>query len=71
MCTTTIEKIRLKSFEIMCNIIHMEKWRKKLSEEGYFFKIYKTMGLDKIENKTLEKLSWMTTLICFHPDMIE
>jgi len=43
MCTTPIEKIRLKSFEIMCNIIHQEKWRKKLSEEGYFLKIYRVM----------------------------
>jgi hypothetical protein len=51
-------------------MIHQEKWRKKLSEEGYFFKTYKSLELDKVEEKTLEKLSWMTTLICFHPDMI-
>lgn len=29
------------------------------------------MQIGKIDDRTLEKLSWMTTLICFHPDMIE
>jgi hypothetical protein len=29
------------------------------------------MPIGKVDDKTLEKLSWMTTLICFHPDMIE
>lgn len=28
------------------------------------------MRIGSVDDKTLEKLSWMTTLICFHPDMI-
>ena len=55
----------------MCNMIHQNNWRKKLATQGYFKQVYASMEVTKIDEKTLEKLSWMTTLVCFHPDMIE
>jgi hypothetical protein len=70
MLSTHDEKIRLKSFEIMCNMIHVSKWRNKLAEQNYFKRVYEDMEISKTDEKTLEKLSWMTTLVCFHPDMI-
>jgi hypothetical protein len=68
---TTDEKNRLKAFEILCNLIQSAQHRKSLAKEGYFKQVYETMQIGKVDDKTLEKLSWMTTLICFHPDMIE
>ena len=71
MLHTSDEKLRLKSFEIMSNLIHVREWRKKLAEQGYFKDVYTKMEINKIDSKVVEKLSWMTTLVCFHQDMIE
>ena len=71
MLNTKDENIRLKAFEIMCNMIHVPEWRKKLAEQGYLKEVYTNMQIDKLGAKVVEKLSWMTTLVCFHPDMIE
>ena len=71
LLTTTDEKNKIKAFEILCNLIQSNSHRKKLAREGYFKQVYDTMQIGKVDDKTLEKLSWMTTLICFHPDMIE
>ena len=61
----------LKAFEILCNLIQSTQHRKKLAKENYFRRVYSEMPLSQIDEKTLERLSWMTTLICFQPDMIE
>lgn len=71
LLTTTDEKNKIKAFEILCNLIQSTSHRKKLASMGYFKQVYDTMQVGKVDDKTLEKLSWMTTLICFHPDMIE
>ena len=68
---TDDERNKLKSFEILCNLIHSDDQRKKLAEENYFAKVYSSFNQPKLDNRTMEKLSWMTTLICFYPDMIE
>lgn len=67
---TSDEKNKLKAFEILCNLIHSPQHRKKLANQHYFRQVYETMKIGTVDDKTLEKLSWMTTLICFHPDMI-
>ena len=61
----------LKAFEILCNLIQSTSHRKRLANQGYFKTVYETMRIGQIDEKTLERLSWMTTLICFHPDMID
>lgn len=68
---TSDEKNMLKAFEILCNLIQSTQHRKKLAKENYFRRVYSEMPLSQIDEKTLERLSWMTTLICFQPDMIE
>lgn len=71
LITTNDEKNKLKAFEILCNLIQSQTHRRRLAKEGYFRNVYEHMQIGKVDDKTLEKLSWMTTLICFHPDMIE
>jgi hypothetical protein len=34
-------------------------------------KIYENFDIHECNSKTLDKISWLTTLICFYPDMIE
>jgi hypothetical protein len=71
LLTTTDERNKLKAFEILCNLIHSPNHRKRLAKQGYFAQVYENLKIGTVDDKTLEKLSWMTTLICFHPDMIE
>ncbi|CDW78052.1 UNKNOWN [Stylonychia lemnae] len=68
---TDDERNKLKSFEILCNLIHSDIQRKKLAEQNYFQRVYDGFNQPKLDNRTMEKLSWMTTLICFYPDMID
>jgi len=70
MLKTKDAKCKLKAFEIMCNMVHTTSLRKKLSSNGYFRQAYSAMDINKIDSAVLEKLSWMTTLVCFHSDMI-
>ena len=42
-----------------------------MANENYFSKVYESFVGTKLDNRTLEKISWMTTLICFYPDMID
>lgn len=71
LLNTNDERNKLKAFEILCNLIHSPNHRKRLAQQGYFKQVYDTMKIGSVDEKTLEKLSWMTTLICFHPDMID
>jgi hypothetical protein len=68
---TDDERNKLKSFEIMCNLIHSDEQRNKMANENYFKRVYQGIKNEKLDNRTLEKISWMTTLICFYPDMID
>jgi hypothetical protein len=51
-------------------MVHTTSLRKKLANNGYFRQAYAAMDINRIDTSVLEKLSWMTTLICFHFDMI-
>lgn len=42
-----------------------------MAKDAYFKQVYESLSIGKVDDKILEKLSWMTTLICFHPDMID
>jgi hypothetical protein len=64
------DRNRLKAFEILANLVHSEEWRTKLSNEGYLKRVFDEFS-QKGDRYTLDKLSWMTTLICFYPDMID
>jgi len=70
MIKTKDTKCKLKAFEIMCNMVHTTSLRKKLANSGYFKQAYTAMDINKIDSNVLEKLIWMTTLVCFHFDMI-
>jgi len=62
---------KLMIFDILCNLINHEQHRAKLANQGYLAKIYQSMRIGEIDDKTLTKLSWLTTLICYHNDMLE
>lgn len=68
---TSDEKNMMKAFEILCNLIQNTAFRKKLAAQGYFKIVYESMRIGTVDEKTLEKLSWMTTLICFNYDLID
>ena len=45
-------------------------YRAKLRDKGYIRDIYNSIFLDKIEERRLEKVSHLTTLVAFHADML-
>lgn len=72
LLTTDDERNKLKSLEILSNLIHSEDHRLRLANENYLKRIYQTFSnAAKADNRTLEKVSQMTTLVCFYPDMID
>ena len=71
MLKTTDEQNKLMAFDILCHLVNSDSHRKKLAKEGYFKNIYLTMRIGEVDEKTLVKLSWLTSLICFHNDMLE
>ena len=70
MLRTKDNKNKLKGLEIMSNMVHTTSLRKKLANNGYFRQVYSSIDPNRADPVVLEKLSWMTTLVCFHPDMI-
>ena len=42
-----------------------------MREGGYIRQIYESVNLEKIEERKLEKVSHMTTLLTFHSDMLQ
>ena len=71
MLKTPDEQNKLMSFDILCHLVNSDPHRKKLAKEGYLKQIYQTMRIGEVDDKTLVKLSWLTSLICFHQDMVE
>jgi len=45
-------------------------YRAKLRDKDYIKHIYESVYLDKIEERKLEKISHLTTLVAFHSDML-
>lgn len=69
---TDDERNKLKSIEILANLVHSEEHRLKLANEDYLKRVYSTFSVPaKADNRSLEKISQMTTLVCFYPDMID
>jgi len=69
---TDDERNKLKSIEILANLIHSEEHRLKLANENYLKRVYANFSVPaKADNRSLEKISQMTTLVCFYPDMID
>ena len=52
---TQDEKNKIKSFEILCNLIHSSVHRKKLASQNYFKQVYANLRIGEIDDKTLAK----------------
>ena len=67
------EQNTLMSYDIVCNLLKDDKYRAKLRDKNYiraiFDQVMKT--LDYIDERRLEKVSHMVTLIAFHSDMLQ
>ena len=61
----------LNALDIVCNLTNNEEYRHRLATGGYYEKIYANMEITEIDEKRVEKLSHMTTLICYHTDMLD
>ncbi len=69
---TDDQETKIKSLEILSNLIHSEEQRLRLAKNDYLKKFYEAYQSDKqVSERILENISWLTTLICFYPDMIE
>jgi hypothetical protein len=55
---TDDERNKLKSIEILANLVHSEEHRLKLANEDYLKRVYSTFSTpSKADNRTLEKIS--------------
>jgi hypothetical protein len=61
---------KMNALETLSNLIHSEEHRLKLANDEYFKRVFDTFT-PRTDNRTLEKISQMITLICFYPDMID
>ena len=68
MMTTDERDVKENSFRILQNLIHHEEHRLRLANNDYLKKIYEKFKGDK---QVSEKISWLTTLLSFYPDMIK
>jgi len=71
MLSSQDEQNSLQAFDIMCNLIMHTEYRGRIRDKGYLNQIYESINLEKIEVSKLEKISHMTTLIAYHPDMLQ
>ena len=71
MLTSSDESNTLQAYDIICNLMMNDDYRAKMREGGYIRQIYESVNLEKIEEKKLEKVSHMTTLLAFHTDMLQ
>ena len=61
----------LQAYDIVCNLMMNDDYRARLRDNGYIKQIYEYINLERIEEKKLEKVSHLTTLVSFHPDMLQ
>ena len=71
MLGTADESNVLQAYEIVCNLIKDDAYRAKMRDQGYIRQIFQSIDLEKIEERKLEKVSHMVTLIAYHPDMLQ
>ena len=48
-----------------------DEYRAKIRDQTYIRQIYESLNLDKIEERKLEKVSHLTTLVAYHADMLQ
>ena len=48
-----------------------DEYRAKIRDQTYIRQIYESLNLDKIEERKLEKVSHLTTLVAYHGDMLQ
>ena len=70
MMTSSDEKNTLQAYDIVCNLLNDNDYRARIRDQGYMRQIFETINLEKIDERKLEKISHMITLITFHPDML-
>ncbi len=70
MLTSSDEQNTMQAYDIMCNLIMDNDYRARIRDQGYTRQMYESYNLEKIEERRLEKVSFMTTLIAFHSDML-
>ena len=71
MLSTQDESNVLNALDIVCNLTNHEEHRKRLATGGYYKQIYDAMHISELDDRRVEKLSHMTTLICYHGDMLD
>ena len=69
--TSSDEKNTLQAYDIVCNLLNDNDYRARIRDQGYMRQIFETINLEKIDERKLEKISHMITLITFHPDMLQ
>jgi len=71
---------RLNAFEVISNMIQSDKQRHALAKDDYLKALFEKMleivekeeaELNPTDLRTLEKLSWLITLISYHEDMFD
>ena len=66
----TEDRNKTKILETLCHLTFDEAKRNQLAQQDYYKKVYRSIDLANVDHKILEKISWLTTLLCFHSDMI-
>ena len=59
------------TYDIVCNLLKDDKYRAKLRDKGYIREIFASIDLATIDERRLEKVAHMVTLIAFHSDMLQ
>ena len=70
MLNSSDEQNTLQAYDIMCNLMMNADYRAKIRDQNYMRQIYESIDLNKIDERKLEKISHMTTLIAYHSDML-
>lgn len=68
---TSDEGNTLLTYDIVCNLLKDDKYRAKLRDHGYIREIFASIDLPTIDERRLEKVAHMVTLIAFHSDMLQ
>lgn len=73
MLTSPDEANTMQAYDIMCNLIMDDSYRTKIRDDkaNYIRQMYESYNLEKIDERRLEKVSHITTLIAYHSDMLE
>ena len=64
----------MNTWDGICSLTQDEGYRRELREEGIYKLVFMDMRDHLMKTKTLQeidRISWMTTLICFYEDMVD